>query len=156
MRYSRVRKCGIYAGFLAHFLRTCSTWNGGGSPAPRRALLRDRLLPMIGAVGVTAATCTGPTPALAVLETASLRAAAPVTAVSQISSGVLWRTASRDAVPATPSSLAQIMREEVFGPVSSAAACSSGMVCISERHDDFEHHKVQLKVRRAQARRLRS
>ena len=35
------------------------------------------------------------------------------------------------------------MDREVMGTMSKA---SSGMICISERHDDFEHHKVQLKV----------
>ena len=67
----------------------------------------------------------------------------PAAAAAVISSGVLWRTVSGEALPATPSYLAKIMKDEVLGSIS---AVSSGIVCISERHDDFEHHKVQLKV----------
>lgn len=142
MKYSYFRTCSISIGFLAHCLRVSSAWSSGGSPTPRRALLRDQLLPMLGA------TCLSPVPATAAAETAPRAAAAPVPAAAAAAgaSGVLWSTARQEAVPATPSSLAKIMREEVLGPVSSAAEYSSGMVCISERHDDFEHHKIQLKV----------
>ena len=50
---------------------------------------------------------------------------------ASISSGVLWRTITKQALPATPSSLRNIMDREVMGTMSKA---SSGMICISERH----------------------
>ncbi len=69
-----------------------------------------------------------------------------------LSSGVLWRTVSGQALPATPASLVDIMKREVLGEVSlSGAASSSGIVCVSEWHDNFEHHSefVAVKIYRS-------
>eukprot|EP00571_Detonula_confervacea_P014382 CAMPEP_0172303130 /NCGR_PEP_ID=MMETSP1058-20130122/4710_1 /TAXON_ID=83371 /ORGANISM="Detonula confervacea, Strain CCMP 353" /LENGTH=361 /DNA_ID=CAMNT_0013013843 /DNA_START=424 /DNA_END=1509 /DNA_ORIENTATION=+ len=60
-----------------------------------------------------------------------------------IPNGVIWRTVDGQGLPATPSSLAKIMQTDIL---QQAGGVSSGIMCISERHDDFEHHKVQLKV----------
>mmetsp|Transcript_20123 Transcript_20123/g.29875 ORF Transcript_20123/g.29875 Transcript_20123/m.29875 type:complete len:408 (-) Transcript_20123:181-1404(-) len=59
------------------------------------------------------------------------------------STGVLWRTETGVALPATPNSLSTIIKNEVLGALSKY---STGIICISERHDDYEHHKVQLKI----------
>ena len=133
-------------------------------PSSRRDLLRDQLLtPMLGLTGATTTICAHPPPAIAVDEDSdsalprlpftrtTTMLAKPTTTISSDSdkpytpSGEIWRTASATVLPATPSSLAKIMQMEVLGPTTSSTA-SRGIVCISERHDDFEHHKVQLKV----------
>lgn len=125
---------------MAHCLEGASAWGLDG-PTPRRAILRDgMLLPLIGAAnpaGATEAEAAPRTPP----------SSAPPGS-DEFSGGVLWRTARGDALPATPASLAGIIQDELLGPPSPSGgrASSSGIVCISERHDDAEHHKVQLKV----------
>jgi len=62
--------------------------------------------------------------------------------------GVIWHSAQKRALPAVPATLQKLIHHEWFG--NSAASSSidystTGIVCISERHDDFEHHLVQLK-----------
>jgi len=69
--------------------------------------------------------------------------APPMATPNGDSIGVLWRTNTRVALPATPKVLAQITQKEMLSALSTD---STGIVCISERHDDFEHHKVQLKI----------
>ena len=59
--------------------------------------------------------------------------------------GVLWRTFAGQAVPATPKFLAQIVHNEILGESFSSSE-TTGIVCVSERHDDFEHHIVQLRI----------
>mmetsp|Transcript_6398 Transcript_6398/g.13842 ORF Transcript_6398/g.13842 Transcript_6398/m.13842 type:complete len:419 (+) Transcript_6398:76-1332(+) len=137
----------IFIFFVAHCLHDVSAWSG--PPTPRRSMIRDQLLlPIIGAT-IGATQCAPPRMAVAAETTSPAAIAVEAqlsssSAAAALSSGVLWRTARGDALPATPSSLAQIMKDEFLGPVSAAA--SSGIVCISERHDDMEHHKIQLKV----------
>lgn len=124
---------------MAHCFEGVPAWSFGG-PTPRRAIIRDKmLLPMIGC----AAQCASAKPAIATETEPRTSSSAPLVS-NEFSSGILWRTASRDALPATPSSLANIMNDEFLGPASDGG--SSGIVCISERHDDIEHHKIQLKV----------
>jgi hypothetical protein len=64
--------------------------------------------------------------------------------------GVLWRTIRGQAAEATPSTLNKLVHSELFGggsdKVTSCSRKTSGLVCVSERHDDFEHHLVQLHV----------
>jgi hypothetical protein len=111
-----------------------------GRPTSRRSILRDQiLLPIVGSTAAIACTPSGKAVAI---ESAQLLSGADTTDPG-IPNGVLWRTGSKQALPATPSSLAKIMDIEVMGTMSTA---SSGIICISERHDDFEHHKIQLKV----------
>ena len=117
--------------WVVSFLHVSLAWSG--EPTSRRSILRDQiLLPMMGAITYT------PSETAFAVETNERK-----TNDASISSGVLWRTITKQALPATPSSLRNIMDREVMGTMSKA---SSGMICISERHDDFEHHKVQLKV----------
>jgi hypothetical protein len=69
---------------------------------------------------------------------------------SQKNIGVLWRTIRGQATPATPGTLNTLVHSELFGGGSDKdTSCSketTGLVCVSERHDDFEHHLVQLHV----------
>ena len=117
--------------WLVSCLRVSSAWSGQSTS--RRSLLHNHiLLPITGTFSYTPSES-----ALAV------EVDERMTNDATISNGVLWRTITKQALPATPSSLKNIMDIEIMGTMSTA---SSGMICISERHDDFEHHKVQLKV----------
>jgi len=117
--------------------------------ASRRTMLRDQiLLPLVSIWGY-------PQNALAdgdqILSPSPINAEGSIGAPPPISpkpkpsfaNGFLWKTLTEQAFPATPQSLSSIFRNEVLGPCSEL---NSGIVCVSERHDDFEHHTVQLKV----------
>jgi len=69
---------------------------------------------------------------------------------SKKTSGILWRTIHGQAAPATPNTLNELIHNELFGGGSDKTTANSrkttGLVFVSERHDDFEHHVVQLHV----------
>lgn len=89
------------------------------------------MLPILGTIGATVIAACSPNQQAVAAETALL----PAT-----SNDVLWRTLSKQALPATPSSLSEIVRCEMLGFSDIDGSLTS------ERHDDYEHHKVQLKV----------
>jgi len=65
--------------------------------------------------------------------------------------GILWRTQPGRALPANPATVLKIFQKEVLGTKSLAGNSmkslpTEGIICVSERHDDFEHHRVQLRV----------
>ena len=112
-------------------LASSSSWTG--PPMTRRSVQDQMMLPILGTIGATVIAACSPNQQAVAAETALL----PAT-----SNDVLWRTLSKQALPATPSSLSEIVRCEMLG----FSDISSGILCVSERHDDYEHHKVQLKV----------
>lgn len=59
--------------------------------------------------------------------------------------GVLWHTTQKKAMPATPKFIDQIIESEMMGKMNLAAE-KTGIVFVGERHDDFEHHLIQLRV----------
>lgn len=64
--------------------------------------------------------------------------------------GLIWHKRKRQVLPAVPGTLMNLIHAEWLNDICSQqspikGACSNGIVCISERHDDWEHHVVQLK-----------
>ena len=84
--------------------------------------------------------------------TAPTRAEATVTAVQLAAvpdaeqKSFLWNTKSGQALPATPQSLKNIIKSEMFGAVGEQETPTSGVICVSERHDDLQQHVVQVRV----------
>jgi len=138
----------LLGGLLHVAVDAVSAWDLPSSSPPRyqkstmdrRTVLRNNFLGTVGACvpsfsfapDATAQAELGVTE----LSPPSMRSAAETT-------GVLWRTETGVALPATPKVVSQIMSKEVLGSLSTD---SSGILCVSERHDDFEHHLIQLKV----------
>jgi len=74
-----------------------------------------------------------------------LAAETSVSAKHWNSIGVLWETIRNRAIPATPACFGKILNSEILGNFRNLAE-TTGIICVSERHDDFEHHIVQLRV----------
>ena len=113
-------------------------------PTDRRSMLRDQLLlPLILTLAPEIAHADSASEILSNSNAVvgNIKPPTPTKPVS--SSGFVWKTMTEQAVPATPSSVSSIIQHEMLGPCSEL---SSGILCVSERHDDFEHHKVQLKI----------
>jgi uncharacterized iron-regulated protein len=135
---------------------SCHSWSH--QPLSRRTILR-RLVPeaalVMGANYVLAETLPA-----AASETGSHQSVGPIILPSQ-KPGVIWHVARQQALPAIPATLKKIIHKEWFGTFTTATAsaarndaqsssqtkcqANSGIVCISERHDDSEHHLIQLR-----------
>jgi hypothetical protein len=115
----------LHAMHATSITAACRRARRGGPAANRRTTLK----------GVTAAcaVAAAPSPADAI-EKASKSRAAQLT-------GVLYDCRRGLASPATPDALASMLNANVLG---AGAPLTRGVLCVSERHDCFDHHLAQL------------
>jgi hypothetical protein len=116
-------------------------------PAAAAAAIGSAFVLAPATILATASTSTVTTTTAIIIEEDNAKLPFPG---NQKNIGVLWRTIRGQAAPATPSTLNKLVHSELFGggsdKVTSSSRKTTGLVCVSERHDDFEHHLVQLHV----------
>ena len=136
--------------FLTANVAFVDAWTSDNGPPPvsRRDVLR---IPAATLVGAATFSAFGQGANADATEDASTSTPTKLPfSGSNKKTGVLWKTVWKEAAPATPDVMNKIMNEEIFGdgdPLSSSKGKqTTGIVCISERHDDFQHHIVQLHI----------
>jgi uncharacterized iron-regulated protein len=139
---------------LVVLVMSCHSWSH--PPLSRRTILR-RLPEAALVIGANSAAVETSPAATTGTESQSV---GPIILPSQ-KPGVIWHAARQQALPAIPATLKKIIHNEWFGTFNTATVAStaqndahlsqqegkgnSGIVCISERHDDSAHHLIQLR-----------